>query len=114
MVTARSPWIAATLLASVCVWRSSDAAGPAQSPATYRVSIVEMQFKPARLVVHAGDRIVFANQDLFPHTVSADSGAFDSHQISAAASWTYRTAKPGTYPYHCAYHPTMKGEVTVQ
>jgi plastocyanin len=73
-----------------------------------------MQFSPARLTVGSGDWIVFSNKDLFPHTVTADGGLFDSQAIGANAAWKYRAGHPGVYPYHCAFHPTMKGTVTVR
>jgi plastocyanin len=115
MITARALVISGTFLTSVYGGDGSDAAtAPAQSPATYRVAIEDMQFRPAQVSVHAGDRIVFSNKDLFPHNVTADAKSFDSLDIAANAAWTYRATKPGTYPYHCAYHPTMQGEIIVK
>ena len=90
------------------------AATPAAKPATQHVLIESMQFNPAQLTVHPGDRIVFTNKDFFPHTVTADDGkSFDSKDIAVNASWSYRAGKQGMYSYHCALHPTMKGAITV-
>ena len=82
--------------------------------ATYTVTIENMQFTPQNLSVHPGDVVVFTNKDLFAHTATATDKAFDSHDIAASASWTYRAAKPGEYAYGCAYHPSMVGKVTVR
>jgi plastocyanin len=91
------------------------AATPAAKRATQHVSIENVQFNPAQLTVHPGDRIVFTNRDFFPHTVTADDGkSFDSKDIAVNSSWSYRAGKQGVYSYHCTLHPTMKGVITVQ
>ena len=85
-----------------------------QGHATHAVTIENMQFNPAQLTVHPGDRIVFTNKDLFPHTVTADDGAFDSHSIAPNATWSYRAKQAGKHAYKCTYHSTMTGTVIVQ
>jgi plastocyanin len=79
----------------------------------YIVTIENMQFNPPKLTVHRGDRVVWVNKDLFPHTATADSKAFDSHDIAPNASWTYVAHRGGDYSYSCTFHPTMKGMLTV-
>jgi plastocyanin len=83
-------------------------------PTVVSVTIANMQFVPATLSVHRGDRIVWVNKDLFPHTVTASSKAFDSGSIAAGGSWTYLAGKSGAYSYGCVYHPTMKGALKVR
>jgi plastocyanin len=78
------------------------------------VTIENMQFSPATLTVHRGDRIVWVNKDLFPHTVTATNKVFDSGSIAAGGSWTYVANKVGEFPYECTFHPTMKGAMRVQ
>lgn len=73
-----------------------------------------MQFKPVTLTVHRGDRIVWVNKDLFPHTVTGTNKVFDSGGIAAGSSWTYVANKVGEFPYGCTFHPTMKAALTVQ
>jgi plastocyanin len=82
-------------------------------PATHEVVIEGMRFKPDSLTVHRGDRIVWRNKDIVPHTATA-AGAFDSHTIPAGGSWTYVAGKRGTVPYVCTMHPTMQGTLAVQ
>ena len=81
---------------------------------THTVTVENMQFSPASLTVSPGDRIVWVNQDLFPHTATADSKAFDSRDIAAGASWTYVAVRSGEYAYSCTFHPTMKGRLVVR
>lgn len=101
--------IEALVLAALLVVSSAGAAGPDRT-----VRIVTMQFSPAELVVERGSRIVWVNDDLFPHTVTAVDQAFDSGSIAAGASWTYVASQPGTHIYVCGLHLTMKGRLIVQ
>jgi plastocyanin len=92
------------------VLMASAAAGPGKD---HTVTIEGMQFNPPELTVHQGDRIVWVNKDLFPHTATA-AKVFDSGSIAADGSWSYVAAKSGEYAYGCTFHPTMKGKITVQ
>jgi plastocyanin len=105
---------AAVLTAAFVGGSGAGVAAPPSAHAIYTVTIENMQFTPMNLTVHAGDQVLFVNKDLFPHTVTAEAKAFDSHEIAANASWTYQTSKAGEYAYGCSYHPIMKGKVTVQ
>jgi plastocyanin len=104
-------WLAALVLAAGL--SVADEQHAAKS-AVHTVVIENMQFNPAQLRVHRGERIVWVNKDLFPHTATAASHAFDSGSIAASSSWTYVASKPGEYAYGCTFHPTMKGIIEVQ
>jgi plastocyanin len=90
---------------------SATSATPASK--SYIVTIENMQFNPPKLTVRVGDRVVWVNKDLFPHTATADAKAFDSHDIAPNASWAYVAHHGGEYSYGCIFHPTMKGMLTV-
>ena len=81
--------------------------------ATRTVTIEGTRFDPETLDVRVGDSIVWINKDPFPHTATSTTGAFDSHEIAADKSWTFTATKSGTFPYVCAFHPTMKGVIRV-
>jgi plastocyanin len=83
-------------------------------PAAHVVTIEGMQFKPAALTVHRGDRITWVNKDLFPHTATGLRGSFDSTPIPAGGSWTFSAAESGTFAYTCTFHPTMRATLTVR
>jgi plastocyanin len=89
-------------------------AAAATKPVTHTVTIELMQFTPATLSVKPGERVVWVNKDLFPHTVTADDKSFDSGAIAANASWSYIARKKGEFAYGCTFHPTMHGKLTVQ
>lgn len=83
------------------------------APTTHVITIENMRFNPDVLTVHRGDRVVWINKDLFPHTATAETKAFDSRSIEPNASWTYVARKAGEYAYVCSLHPTMKARLTV-
>ena len=86
---------------------------PARAEKTHTVTIENMQFNPQELTVRRGERIVWVNKDLFPHTATA-AGLFDSGSIPSNGSWSYVAARQGQYFYTCTFHPTMNGRITVQ
>lgn len=85
-----------------------------REPAVHRVSIQQMKYVPANLEVQAGDTIVWVNEDIFPHTVTATDKFLDSGLMKPKQSWTWVAGEKGEHSYVCAYHPTMKGIVVVK
>ena len=81
---------------------------------THTIVIENMSFDPPAATVKPGDKITWINKDLFPHTVSADGKTFDSQSIGPNAAWTVVVHKAGSFPYACAFHPTMKGILVVR
>ena len=57
--------------------------------------------------------MTWKNVDTVNHQVVANSGAFASGQIAPSKVYAKRIDTPGTYNYHDALHPTMKGTVKV-
>lgn len=109
-------WLSGLCFTALCIPSASPGAD-AQRHApgiTHTVVIENMQFTPPQLRVQRGERIVWVNKDLFPHTVTAASRAFDSGSIAANASWTYVARKAGEYPYGCTFHPGMKATLEVK
>ena len=51
-------------------------AGPNPSATSYTVTIENLQFSPAELKVHRGDRVIWVNKDFFPHTATAKDKTF--------------------------------------
>lgn len=95
---------------------AGQAAQPAHPSAghAHTVIIESMRFMPQILTVRVGDRISWINKDMFPHTVTATDGQFDSQQIAPGGSWSYVARKAGEYDYRCALHVTMTGKLEVR
>jgi plastocyanin len=85
----------------------------AAAPVTHTVTIDASSYRPARLVVHPGDTVVWVNKDLIPHTATARSKAFDSKALAAGASWRLTVRTKGAVDYACLFHPTMTGRIEV-
>lgn len=105
--------MAAVAALALGVASACGAGAHAAAAQTHTILIEGMRFTPETLAVQRGDRIVWRNQDLLPHTVTARA-AFDSRSIAAGASWTYVARKTGTLPYVCSFHPAMRGALTVR
>lgn len=95
----------AALAATVRTTRAADGT-------THKVVMKATAYSPISLKVKVGDRIVWVNEDPFPHTATAQ-GVFDSGSIAAGESWTYVAKQRGTHAYVCLFHPNMKGTLEV-
>jgi plastocyanin len=103
---------AALVLLLACGGVSADAAPPAQREHT--VAIDGMAFQPATLRIKRGDRVVWVNRDLVPHTATATDRSFDSGRIAAGKRWAFVAERRGTIAYDCTYHPAMTAAIVVE
>lgn len=77
------------------------------------VAIVDFAFDPAQIEIAAGTTVSWTNEDSVPHTATADDGSFNTGVLQQGNSATHTFDTPGTFPYICAFHPSMKGTVIV-
>ena len=70
-------------------------------------------YSPANYTVVAGTTVTWANHDGTTHSVTSDSGLFDSGPLPPGASFSYAFTQPGIYHYSCYYHSWMTGTVVV-
>ena len=64
--------------------------------------------------VSPGDRITVRNDDTAEHTVTSDvAGAFDVEIAGGETATLTVPSTPGTYGFHCTYHPTMHAGLVV-
>ncbi len=101
--------VAAAGIIGVVVLRAGGA-----KPVTHTVTIDATRYQPARLVVHAGDTVVWVNKDVIPHTATAKGGRFDSKVLAAGASWRLVATDTGATDYACVFHATMTGQLVVE
>ena len=78
------------------------------------VDISQFAFTPATIVVPAGTKVIWTNQDKVNHSVIGDAGVFSSAPLKQGDNFSYTFATAGTYSYHCGYHNYMTGSVTVK
>ena len=71
-------------------------------------------FGTSPVTVSVGTIVTWTNSDTLTHTVTSDSGAFDSGSLAPGAKFSFTFQTRGTFPYHCTPHPGMVGAIVVQ
>jgi plastocyanin len=78
------------------------------------VTIENIAFSPANITVAAGTTVTWTNKDPVTHTVTSDTGIFDSGNLSPGSNFSHTFNDKGTFAYHCKIHTSMHGTVTVE
>ncbi len=78
------------------------------------VTIQGSTFSPASVTVPVGKSVVWVQADDQSHTVTGDSGDWDSGSLMSGATFRRVFERPGRFTYHCAIHPSMQGSVIAQ
>jgi plastocyanin len=85
-----------------------------QSAEAGQVAVTIKNFAfPADIQAKVGQVITFTNGDSAPHTATLDDGSCSTGTISPSSSDGLVFTAPGTYPFHCKIHSSMKGTITV-
>lgn len=109
---------AAALLVGCGGGSSDDGSSTAKSGSgggAKSVTISDYTYEPADLMVPVGTTVSFTNEDSTPHTATSKmSGAFESGSIDTDQTRTVTLEDAGTFAYYCAFHPFMKGTITVE
>ena len=69
-----------------------------------QVELEDFQFVPKVLTVRVGTTVKFSNKDRVGHTVTSDTGLFDSGTLAKGEEFFFTFTQPGEYPYYCAPH----------
>jgi plastocyanin len=120
--------VAAALLPGL-TWRGSTQAqtsaqaqpsgqAPPSGAAKAAVTVQGFQFRPTPLEVKSGTHVTWTNGDDITHTVTSGTpesreGRFASPLPGKGTTFGFTFTEPGTYPYHCERHQTMRGEIRV-
>ncbi|MCZ7394655.1 MAG: glycosyl hydrolase family 18 protein [Candidatus Methanoperedens sp.] len=100
------------------VVKSAFSAGPTPTPTptstpTANVSISGFSFQPQTINVAPGTSVTWTNLDSTLHTVTSDTGLFDSGSLSNGQTFSRTFNVAGNYDYHCNFHSFMTGRVAV-
>lgn len=78
-------------------------------PTIHEIKIQTFKFVPYHVRVKLGDVIKWSNEDLAPHTATADESGWDTEEIAKGASAEITVTEGMETTYFCAFHPHMKG-----
>jgi len=108
MTTTPTPQVTATLLNQTNV----------------SVTIRNFGFSPRILTVSKGTTVTWTNQDPTPHQIINDPGGsgfnpglgqiFESGPLGTGESYSFTFTSTGLFPYRCAIHPAMEGQIIVK
>ena len=76
--------------------------------------ITKFKFEPSDLVIAAGDKVVWTNEDFAPHTATEqDEAHWDTGELGRGDRGQIAFTEPGRHAYFCVFHPHMKGQISV-
>jgi plastocyanin len=91
----------------------------ASSTAQQRIDLKSLQFRPNKITVKPGTKIVFVWKETVSHNVVFDKKGPRS-TVQNKGTWSPQDkdasalSKPGTSKYKCTLHPGMNGQITVK
>ena len=92
---------------------SNSCTKKSDSPGLNEVLIQDMAFNPGTITIDVNTTITWNNKDGIAHTVTSNTGVFDSGTINANGTYSRLFSTTGTFPYHCSLHPSMIATVIV-
>ena len=87
---------------SIIPGAGTNESSPGYSPSTITV------------VIGVNNTVSWTNNDIVPHTVTADDGSFSSGNMNPGDTFAWTFTTPGTYAYKCSYHEWMTATVIVK
>jgi plastocyanin len=87
---------------------------PEPEPTSIELDIAGFAFVAATVTVPKGTTVTWTNRDGARHTVTSETGVFDSGNLARNDSFSYSFTESGTFKYYCTIHPSMRGEIIVE
>jgi plastocyanin len=83
------------------------------APAAATITIANMDYGQP-VTVPPGAQIALKNNDTVEHSVTSDAAGKFSVDVDGGEQGTLTApTEPGQYAFHCKYHPSMHGTLTV-
>jgi plastocyanin len=79
----------------------------------FQVTIDGFAFTPPELTVPVGTTVTWTNNHAANHTVTSDTGLFDSGTMAQGATFAFTFTQAGEFPYHCSIHSSMTAKIIV-
>jgi len=93
---------------------TSSPSQPSDTGSVFNVEISGFAFENSVITIKVGDKVTWENHDNTSHSVVADDGSFESATLQNNGTFSFTFTTPGTYTYHCGFHPSMTGSIIVQ
>lgn len=111
--------VAAAALAAALALGAPKPAPAAQASEPMAVAVDTFQFKPARVELRTGARVVWTNHDDVTHTVTSGTAErrvdlFNQTLPGKDAKFEFTFTRAGAVAYFCNRHPHMRGEIVVR
>ena len=87
--------------------------GAASAAVEHAVEIKAFKFVPARLKVAPGDKIIWRNADVVPHTATASDESWDAGSMEQGQNQTLVVSPGMQTQYFCRHHPSMVAELVI-
>ncbi len=107
--------LGACLLCLTFLW-SCQSSGTQEigAPQVDTIHISGMQFHPSKLTVNKRDTVVWINEGIVKHNVTAyPDSAWTSGKIATGGD-SWKKVITDSFPYFCSIHPTMKGKILLK
>jgi plastocyanin len=78
---------------------------------TTKVKILDSGYSPKRVEIGQGTAVKWVNKGTETHTVTSNTGLFDSGDIAPGDTFRKRFRQTGVFKYHCEIHPELRGKV---
>lgn len=72
-----------------------------------------LKFDPTATTAKVGDVIQWTNTGSVAHNVTFADPTLTSGTLQQNNTWQVKITVPGTYAFHCTFHPGMDGQITV-
>ncbi len=95
------------------LWLIIGASATSTAAADMAITIQGFAFNPATITVPVGTKVTWTNQDAATHTVTSDTGAFDSKNLPTGGTFSFTFNQAGSFAYHCAIHTRMVATIVV-
>lgn len=104
----------AVALAAILMINPTRAKSEQTAGSSMEVRVDNFTFGPNTLTVPVNSTVTWVNKDDVPHVIASNDGLFKSKAMDTDDSYSYTFTKAGSYPYFCAIHPKMIGQIVVQ
>ncbi len=111
LVTRRGTMIGAVASAAAFIFAPKSAL--AKDAKVHVVRIKSFAFQPSRLRVRVGDVIRWTNEDLAPHTATANEFGWDTGELARGDTGEVIVTADMEREYFCVFHPHMKGRIKI-